>query len=165
VSDRKAELLRREDTAWAELHDLLDQLTQQEIELDGYYPDWSVKDLMAHYGDWMAEAATMLERKRLGTYTDWEPDIDAINSEWYAAWKNADLRVVRAHLHSARARMLEELGMLPPERLEGDAEEWFLESGVTHNGDHLPRLREWIAELRTGLPERPGNAGKPQGHN
>jgi hypothetical protein len=129
--------------------------------MDGYYPDWSVKDLMAHYGDWMAEAATMLERQRLGTYTSWDGDIDTINREWHATWRSADLRTVTAHLHAARARMLEEMDLLPPERLDSEAVEWFMESGVGHNAEHVPRLREWISELRSG----PGNPGKARPPN
>ena len=148
--DRKADLLHWEDAAWAELHELLAQLTPQEMELDGYYPDWSVKDLMAHYGDWMAEAATMLERQRLGTYAPWDGDVDAINLEWHDTWRGADLRTVTAHLHAARARMLEEMDLLPPERFDSEAVEWFMESGVGHNSEHVPRLREWISELRSG---------------
>jgi Mycothiol maleylpyruvate isomerase N-terminal domain len=149
VTDRKSDLLRQEDAAWAELHDLLGQLAPQEMELDGYYLGWSVKDLIAHYGDWMAEAATMLERQRMGTYAPWDGDIDAVNREWHAAWREADLRTVTAHLHAARARMLEEMDLLPPDRLDAEAVEWFMESGVGHNAEHLPRLREWIAELRS----------------
>jgi hypothetical protein len=149
-NDRKAELVRREDAAWAELQGLLGRMTPQELELDGYYETWSVKDLMAHYGDWMAESATMLERKRLGTSTGWDGDTDALNRRWYETWRGADLRAVTAHLHAARARMLEEWDRLPPDLLDEDAEEWFMESGVGHNEDHLPRLREWISELRSG---------------
>jgi hypothetical protein len=148
--DRKTDLMRREDAAWAELHGLLEALTPEQMDLDGYYPDWSVKDLMAHYGDWMAEAATMLERIRLGTYTGSDGDTDALNREWYEAWRDADLRTVTAHLHASRARMLEEWGLLPPNRLDTEAEEWFLDSSAGHNEDHLPRLREWIEELRVG---------------
>jgi Mycothiol maleylpyruvate isomerase N-terminal domain len=161
VIEQKADLLRREDASWEELHEFLAQLTPQEMEMDGYYPDWSVKDLMAHYGDWMAEAATMLERQRLGTYTSWDGDIDTINREWHATWRSADLRTVTAHLHAARARMLEEMDLLPPERLDSEAVEWFMESGVGHNAEHVPRLREWISELRSGS----GNPGKARPPN
>jgi Mycothiol maleylpyruvate isomerase N-terminal domain len=146
----KDDLLRREDDAWAELQDLLGQLTAEELGEDGYYPDWSVKDLMAHYGDWMAEAATMFERIRMGTYARWAGDTDALNREWHEAWRGADLHAVTAHLHAARARMLEEWGLLPPDRLDDEAREWFLDSTAGHNEEHLPRLREWIAELRSG---------------
>lgn len=148
--DRKAELLRLEDAAWGELHDLLDPLMPEQLELEGYYPGWSVKDLMAHYGDWMAEAATMLERKRLGTYTSWDGDTDTLNRQWHGAWRDADLRAVTAHLHASRARMLEEWGLLPPDRVDPEAEEWFLDSSAGHNREHLPRLREWVRELGSG---------------
>jgi hypothetical protein len=146
----KDDLLRREDRAWAELHDLLDQLSPEELQEDGYYPDWSVKDLMAHYGDWMAMAATMLERMRLGTYTGWDEDTDALNREWHQTWREADLDAVTSHLHAARARMLEEWDLLPPNRVDDEAREWFLESSAGHNDEHVPRLREWIGELRSG---------------
>jgi hypothetical protein len=148
----KNELLRREDQAWAELHDLLDQLTPEQLQEDGYYPDWSVKDLMAHYGDWMAMAATMLERMRLGTYTGWDEDTDELNREWHQTWRGADLDAVTSHLHAARARMLEEWDLLPLARLDDDAREWILDSTAGHNDEHLPRLREWIRELRSGSP-------------
>jgi hypothetical protein len=146
----KDDLLRREDRAWAELHDLLEQLGPEELQEDGYYPDWSVKDLMAHYGDWMAMAATMLERMRLGTYTGWDEDTDALNREWHQTWRGADLDAVTSHLHAARARMLEEWDLLPPDRVDDEAREWFLESSAGHNDEHVPRLREWIGELRSG---------------
>jgi hypothetical protein len=150
VPSSKDELLRREDEAWAELHELLSGLTPEELDEDGYYPGWSVKDLMAHYGDWMAEAATMLERIRLGTYSGWDGDTDTLNREWHRAWRGADLGAVTAHLHAARARMLEEWRLLPAEALDDEAREWFLDSSAGHNEDHLPRLREWIGELRSG---------------
>jgi Mycothiol maleylpyruvate isomerase N-terminal domain len=149
-SDQKRELLAREDAAWAELHALLEPLTPEELDEDGYYPGWSIKDLMAHYGDWMAVAATMLERKRLGTDTPWEEDTDSVNRTWHEAWRGADLGAVKAHLHAARARMLEEWELLPPDLVDDDARDWFLDSSAGHNDEHLPRLREWIAELRPG---------------
>jgi mycothiol maleylpyruvate isomerase-like protein len=146
----KDELLRREDEAWADLQEVIGGLSPEELVEDGYYPGWSVKDLLAHYGDWMAEAATMFERIRMGTYTGWDGDTDGLNREWHEAWREADLRSVTAHLHAARARMLEEWGLLPPHLVDDAAREWFLDSTAGHNQEHLPRLRGWITELRSG---------------
>jgi hypothetical protein len=154
VTEGKAELLRREDAAWAELRSLVDQLTDEQLGLDGYYPEWSVKDLMAHYASWMAEAARVLEQIRLGTYTRWDQDVDACNSDWYASWRELELGAVKAHLHASRARMLEEWDRLPPELVDRTAIEWFRESGIDHNDEHVPRLREWVTELR-GAAQRP----------
>jgi hypothetical protein len=30
------------------------------------------------------------------------------------------------------------------------ADRWVRKSGADHHGEHLPRLRAWVAELRTG---------------
>jgi Mycothiol maleylpyruvate isomerase N-terminal domain len=147
VRDRKAELLHLEDQAWTEFRSLIDALSDEELTLDGYYPEWSVKDLMAHYASWMAESARVLEQIRLGSYTTWDQDVDACNADWYASWRELDLGAVKAHLHASRARLLEEWDRLPPELLDDKAIEWFRDSGIDHNGDHVPRLREWVAEL------------------
>jgi hypothetical protein len=150
LTDRKAELLRLEDQAWAEFRSLIDGLTDEQLGMDGYYPEWSVKDLMAHYASWMAESARMLEQIRLGSYTAWDQDVDACNADWYASWRELNLGAVKAHLHASRARMLEEWDRLSPDQVDGPATEWFRDSGIDHNDDHVPRLREWVVELRGG---------------
>ena len=68
MSDPKRELVEQDDREFAELRSILDELSAEQLLELGYYPDWSVKDLMAHFGSWFAEAAVMLERMRMGTY-------------------------------------------------------------------------------------------------
>jgi hypothetical protein len=147
VTDRKRELIEAEDRAWAELRALLAQLSDDQLLLDGYYEDWSVKDLMAHLGCWMAESSRVLEQLRLGSYTEWDHDVDALNREWWETWREKDVRTVWAELHSSRARMLDEWHRLDPEQAGDTADLWFRESGQEHHAKHLPRLREWVAEL------------------
>jgi hypothetical protein len=43
--------------------------------------------------------------------------------------------------------MLEELDLLPEDRLDEHAVSWFRDSGAAHYREHLPRLREWLDEL------------------
>jgi hypothetical protein len=143
----REELIREEDAAWAELWSLAASLSRERLEEDGYYEDWSVKDLLAHIGSWQAEASIMLERIRMGTYEPWTAEADPINREWWEIWRKVDLDAVLAHLHSSRARMLEEWSWLPEDRLDGEAVEWFQESGPSHYREHLGRLREWASEL------------------
>jgi hypothetical protein len=145
MTDRKGERIEAEDRGWAELRTMVDPLTPVELTRDGYYEDWSVKDLLAHLGCWLAEAATHLEQIRLGTHRGRDPDVDRLNASWYETWRNQDLRTVWAMLHSARGRMLEEWGRLP--EVTEAADEWFRESGEDHYAEHLPRLRAWIGEL------------------
>ena len=47
---------------------------------------------------------------------------------------------------SARVQMLTVWGRLR-ERTEA-ADRWVRKSGAEHHGEHLPRLRAWVAELR-----------------
>jgi Mycothiol maleylpyruvate isomerase N-terminal domain len=147
VTDPKRERLEAEDRGWAELRALVDPLTPEQLTRDGYYEDWSAKDLLAHIGCWMAEASRILEQIRMGTFTGWDDDVDQVNARWYETWRDQDPRAVWAELHSARARVLEEWDRLP--EVTDKADEWFRESGEDHYAEHLPRLRSWIEELRT----------------
>jgi Mycothiol maleylpyruvate isomerase N-terminal domain len=147
VTDVKRELLERDDAAWAELRSLIDGLTPEEAADPGYNGDWSVKDLIAHIGSWFAEAATMLEQMRMGTYTRERIDVDGLNDRWVETWRDQELPVIKAELMAARARMLEEWDRL--QDVDAEAKRWFSESTVEHYQEHLPRLREWIAQLRS----------------
>ena len=146
MSDAKRDLLERDDLGWTELRSLIDGLTQGQLEEKGYQQYWSVKDLMAHIGCWFAEAAVMLERMRMGTYAREPIDEDDLNRQWFETWRDKDLPTVKTELMAARARMLEEWDRLPD--ADEDARRWFYESTAEHYEDHIPRLREWVAELR-----------------
>jgi hypothetical protein len=143
----KDELIREEDEAWAELRALVRGLPDDLVLEDGYQPDWSVKDLLAHLACWMAEAAQALQQMRLGTYRREDLDEDEMNARFYEACRDLDLHDVWAQLHSARGRMLEELDLLPEDRLDEHAAAWFRDSGAEHYREHLPRLRQWLDEL------------------
>jgi hypothetical protein len=146
VTDAKRELLEKDDLGWTELRSLIDGLTPAQLEERGYQEDWSVKDLMAHIGSWYAEAGIMLERMRMGTYVRESLDVDGLNSRWFETWRDKDLPTVKTELMAARARMLEEWDRLADANEE--ARRWFYESTAEHYDDHVPRLREWVAELR-----------------
>jgi hypothetical protein len=145
MTDPKRERIEAEDRGWADLRTLVDPLTPEKLTRDGYYEGWSVKDLLAHLGCWMADAATVLEQIRLDSFRGWDGDVEELNARWYEIWRGQDLRMVWVELHSARGRMLEEWDRLP--EVTKKADEWFRESGEDHYAEHLPRLRDWAAEL------------------
>ena len=81
ASPGTGELLAAEDAGWDEVHALVHRLAPDQIERPGYFEEgWSVKDLLAHLGSWLAEAGRVLEQIRMGTYRPEEIDIDAINA-------------------------------------------------------------------------------------
>jgi hypothetical protein len=144
-----AELMHLEDAGWDELHALVDSLTPEEAERPGYYEEgWSAGDMLAHIGSWLAAAGGVLERIRAGTYQPEEVDVDAWNERFLHAMKGVPFLDVKVQAFSSRARMLQawsELGDLTP-----DAVFWIGKAGADHYAEHLPRLREWVAELHAG---------------
>ena len=93
---RKIALAKAEDQGWTELIGLIEALGPAQIEEKGYFPEWSVKDLMGHVGAWMAEAGIVLERIRMGTYRPEHRDVDALNAQFFEAMKDQPLPVVTA---------------------------------------------------------------------
>ncbi len=143
-----SELLAAEDAGWEELHALLDSLSPDQAEQPGYYPEgWCAKDVLAHIGAWLAEAGVVLERILVGTYRPEEIDVDAMNEQFLEAMGDLPLRTVQAQAWAARTRMLQAWQALPA--LTPDAAFWISKSGAEHYAEHLPRLREWVAELRS----------------
>jgi hypothetical protein len=115
------------------------------MDQPGYNGEWSVKDLLAHIASWYAEAALMLEQMRMGTYSREKLDIDGLNERWFETWRDKDHSTVKTELMAARSRMLDEWNRVSEP--DDEARRWFYESTAEHYEDHLPRLREWVAEL------------------
>jgi Mycothiol maleylpyruvate isomerase N-terminal domain len=143
-----SELLAAEDAGWNQLHALMDSLSPEEMEQPGYYPEgWSAKDLLAHIGSWLAEAGVFLLRIRVGTYKHEEIDIDVVNRAFLELMKDVPLETVRAQASAARARLLLVWGELP--ELTPEAAFWIRKAGAEHYAEHVPRLQEWITQLRS----------------
>jgi mycothiol maleylpyruvate isomerase-like protein len=135
-----------EDRAWRELDGLVASLPPDAVERPGYFEEgWSAKDLIAHLGSWLAEGGVVLERIRNGTYREEEIDVDALNASFFEAMRDVPFADVRAQGRSARTRMLGAWGALP--KPSPDAEWWIRKAGPDHYAEHLPRLREWVAQL------------------
>jgi hypothetical protein len=142
-----AAAIDREHDRFDELHDLIDGLEPEERERPGYFSDddWSVKDLVAHLGSWMAEAEIQLLRIESGTYVQEPLDIDAMNAEFLAALRDQTWATCWNQCLAARAQMLSVWSRMP-ERTDA-ADWWVRKSGADHLDEHLPRLHAWIAEL------------------
>lgn len=140
-------LLHREHQAWDELWGLVRSLTPEERERPGYFADdnWSVKDMLAHIGTWMAQAAAVIAQVRANTHRPEELDIDAMNAQFLAAMRDMSWSTVETQALAARGQMLGALRQLTdPDEV---SESWVRKSGPDHYDEHLPRLREWVAEL------------------
>jgi hypothetical protein len=145
IQDPRFKTLDDERVGWYEVIELVRTLTVDECQVHGYYPDWSVSELLGHLGTWLAEAQVQLERMTVGRYEGHDIDIDALNASFLAALHDQPFEVTWLQANAGRTRMLQarmDLG-------HADDEEawWIRKSGAEHYAEHLPRLREWVAEL------------------
>jgi hypothetical protein len=141
-------MMADEDRLWAELRATIDAFDPEQALVPGYFAEgWTAKDGLAHLGTWLAEAGVALEQIRGGTYVELRTDqLDALNARFLDAMRDVDLADVKAQATAARARMLHAWTELPePDEVAG---RWIRKSGPEHYLEHLPRLREWLRELR-----------------
>jgi Mycothiol maleylpyruvate isomerase N-terminal domain len=131
---------------WTELHGLVDSLPVDKVDEAGYFDEgWSAKDLVGHIGSWLAEAGVVLERIRFGTYRREEIHIDEMNERFFEALHDVAFPDIRAQAVAARNRMLRAWGSL--DARSPDADFWIAKAGPEHYAEHLPRLRDWVAEI------------------
>lgn len=136
-----------ERAGWYEFAGLVRQLTAQECLEPGYYrdPDWSVRDLGAHVGTWLAEAGRQLERMAAGTYEGHDIDIDAVNAQLLDAMAGQPWEVAWSQANAGRTRMVE---VWYEVRAPSDEAAWWIhKAGSEHYAEHLDRLKEWVEEL------------------
>jgi hypothetical protein len=136
-----------ERRGWYELLGLVRSLTPQECLEPGYYrdPDWTVRDVVAHLGTWLAEAQGQFERITGGTYEGHDVDIDGLNAQLLEAMAGQPWEVAWLQAQAGRTRMLDEWRTLAERNDE--AAWWIRKAGNEHYAEHLTRLGEWTAEL------------------
>ncbi len=140
--------MRDEDRLWGELRSTIDAFEPEQTLVPGYFAEgWTAKDGLAHIGTWLAEAGAALEQIRGGTYVELRTDeLDELNARFLDAMRDVPLADVKAQATAARARMLHAWTELSD---TGEtALGWIRKSGAEHYEEHLPRLQEWLRELR-----------------
>ena len=144
--------MESERAGWYEVLALVRELTPDECLAPGYYsdPEWTVRDVVGHLGTWLAEAETQFERMIGGTYEGHDVDIDALNATFLEAMAGQPWNVAWLQANAGRTRMLEAWFALSEQTDE--AAWWVRKAGAEHYAEHLPRLREWVAELAARRP-------------
>ena len=151
--------LEAERVGWYEIAALVRSLTPEECLAPGYYtdPDWTVRDVVAHLGTWLAEGQAQLERITAGTYEGHDVDIDGLNATFLAAMAGQPWDVAWVQANAGRSRMVDEWSHLSSP--SDEAAWWIRKSGCDHYTEHLDRLRAWAGELigkRDDATTRPG---------
>jgi Mycothiol maleylpyruvate isomerase N-terminal domain len=150
-----------ERRGWYEISALVRTLRAAEFFEPGYQrdPDWTVRDVVAHLGTWLAEAEIQFERIGAGTYEGHEVDIDGLNAVFLAAMADQPWEVAWVQANAGRSRMVTEWHAL--REPSDEAAWWIRKSGVDHYAEHLDRLRAWVAELIERRAADPDGAAIP----
>jgi Mycothiol maleylpyruvate isomerase N-terminal domain len=139
--------IEAERRGWYEMAALVRTLSPDECLEPGYYrdPDWTVRDVVAHLGTWLAEAEIQLERINVDTYEGHAVDIDGLNASFLEAMRDQPWEVAWVQANAGRSRMIEEwFDVVEP---SAEAAWWIRKSGGDHYAEHIDRLRDWVAEL------------------
>jgi hypothetical protein len=139
--------LDAERRGWYEIVEIVRSLTPDECLVPGYQrdPDWTVRDVVAHLGTWLAEAQSQFERMSAGTYEGHDIDIDGLNAELLRAMVGQPWEVAWVQANAARTRMITEWRLL--REASDEAAWWIRKAGAEHYHEHDPRLRAWRDEL------------------
>ncbi len=155
--------MEAERQGWYELVELIHRLALEECLEPGYYrdPDWSVRDVVAHLGTWLAEAQVQFMRMTAGTYEGHDIDVDALNAALLDAMAGQPWEVAWIQANAARTRMLEEWYAL---REPSEEAAWWIRKGAAdHFSEHLGGLREWVAELVARRADHGSSVRGPEG--
>ena len=146
--------IEAERLGWYEVANLVRSLTPDECLEPGYYrnPDWTVRDVVAHLGTWLAEAEVQLERINAGTYEGHDVDIDGLNREFLEAMRDQPWDVAWVQANAARTRMVKVWTEI--DHPSDEAAWWIRKAGGDHYTEHVGRLREWVDELRRRRGQR-----------
>jgi hypothetical protein len=139
--------IEAERRGWYVVAELVRRLTPDECLEPGYYvdPSWTVRDVVAHLGTWLAQAQVQLVKMAAGTYEGHDVDIDALNAALLRAMDGQPWDVAWGQANAARTRMLAEwYGLREP---TDEAAWWIRKAAAEHYGEHLPRLEAWVTEL------------------
>jgi Mycothiol maleylpyruvate isomerase N-terminal domain len=136
-------LLADEERGWLALTEVFgdvppDRFDEPSVTEEG----WSPKDVMYHVAAWSEEAAKVLGRIAAGTHRENDPDIQALNEEWFEEGRGLDNDVVRIRFAKGRVAMRQVFSTLT--EVDAQAWEWFEESGPRHYEEHLPDLRSFL---------------------
>jgi hypothetical protein len=136
-------LLAEEERGWLAITEVFgdvppDRFDEPSVTAEG----WSPKDVMYHVAAWSEEAAKVLGRIAAGTHRENDPDIQALNEEWFEEGRGLDDDVVRIRFAKGRVAMRQMFSTLA--EVDAQAWEWFEESGPRHYEEHLPDLRSFL---------------------
>ena len=150
----KMELLAKMRSGRAQLEANLAPLSDEQLMAPVLHGNWSVKDLIAHFGFWERRVVTLYDQLSRGEEPAAnDPALDELNAQAYAANRDKTLQEVRRTEYEAYEQLLaltesaSEDDLFDPQRLawtEGRPFfEWIEDNSYGHYDEHLADLEQF----------------------
>jgi len=155
----KTDLLESIRKSWADLTDVLGELSEEQMTQPEVQDEWTVKDIMAHVSAWHRLA---MDRIHAGTAGEeiqipvikGDEFVDAFNADVYQRSKDQALDKVMAEFHAAYNEFMAQIEALDDDLLfqtlpfdwAGDLTYQVLISANTHwhYPDHIEAILKWL---------------------
>ena len=110
---------------------------------------WSVKDVLAHIAAWEWRCASLLEASHdTKALLKAQPDVDALNREFYEERKEWGWEEVEYDFRAAHQTLLDAIRQLPPQQLADEfVQRTIADETWEHYDEHLEDLRHWHQRL------------------
>lgn len=117
---------------------------------------WSVKDLLACMAAWEWRCAEILEESHSSNVPLLaEPDVAALNREFYEERQDWGWEEVEQDFRAAHKELLNVIQDLPPERLTDEAVQRTIALDTWQEYDkYLPMLQQWHKRLTSNVVQR-----------
>lgn len=135
--------IARVESAWADLQQALQGLSDEALVQPGVFADWSVKDILAHIAFWH-ENMVAVATGQVTIDTADPAGVDELNRQAFEERRGWTLRQAREELERTYRLALETIRRMPeidPRRVEADT--W------DHYQEHAADIRAWRS--RRGL--------------
>lgn len=161
IQMKKETIISKLTTGRQEILGLLEEFSQDEMEIPGVVERWSLKDLLVHLTRWEAELIKLLWQAQGGnqptTVHFIQDNADKINERWFQESLSRPFEVVWKDFLAVREQTLRRVKAFS-ERDLNDAQrfkwlgggalwEWIAEDSFTHEAEHAEHIREWKERL------------------
>lgn len=161
---KKSEILEALESEREKFLDLLEGLSEQEMQQPGVAGDWSIKDILVHLTRWEAELVKLLYQARQGqTPTKAQRVLlqssdDDVNARWYAASRDRLLEQALEDFHAVRNQTLRRVESFTDQDLN-DARrypwldgrplwKWIEGDSFGHEAEHAEGIRLWLSKTQ-----------------
>jgi hypothetical protein len=157
----REELIHSLRSSRDELIQMVEGLSEDDLQKPGTAGEWSVKDTLFHLTMWEAELVKLLwQISQVETPTSVHfsnKSVDEINAEWMINARTRTLKQVWVDFHSVRKQTLRRLNDLQNDVFEDPARfdwldgqplwVWIAEDTFRHDQEHTKQIKAWRSSL------------------